>query len=118
VGYDIPGTLPPAAHARSYVFRMASNAPLPMRITPTLALYYDALFTLPNERERLLGDLRICRLEGGAWRPLPTYLLSGDPFAVAPLDQQTGGALIAAQAQAPRVEHYRIFWTPRATITG
>ena len=75
--------------------------------------YYDALFTLPDERELLLGDLRIYRLEGGAWRPVPTYLPSGYPFAVAPLNEQTGGALIAAAAEGPRVEYYRIFWTPR-----
>ncbi|HET9224142.1 MAG TPA: hypothetical protein VFO07_16640, partial [Roseiflexaceae bacterium] len=35
---DIPGTPPAGGHARSHVVSMASNAPLPLRITPTLAL--------------------------------------------------------------------------------
>jgi hypothetical protein len=80
-------------------------------------IYYDA----PGERELLSGDLRIYRLNGGVWTPLPTYLPPGYPFAVVPLDEQTGGALVATDAQGPRIEHYRVFWVPRAlqaTMTG
>jgi hypothetical protein len=84
-----------------------------MRITPTLTLYYDALFQLDDERELMAGDLRICRLIDGAWTPLPTYLPAGYPFAVAPLTLETAGSLVAEDAPT-RVEYYRIFWLPRS----
>jgi hypothetical protein len=99
---------------------LASNSALPMWITPTLTLYYDALFQLDDERELMAGDLRICRLVDGAWTPLPTYLPAGYPFAVAPLTWETAGSLVAAPPSigipgAPaRVEYYRIFWLPRS----
>ena len=49
------------------------------------------------------------------WLPLPTYLPAGFRFAVAPLDASTGGSLIAASADGPRVEYYKVCWVPRAT---
>jgi hypothetical protein len=87
-------------------------APTRSWIAPTLTLYYDALFRLIDERELLAGDLRICRLVGGAWVPLPTYLPAGYPFAVAPLTLETAGTLVAESAQA-RIEYYRVLWIPR-----
>jgi hypothetical protein len=113
VVHGLPGTPPLGARARSKAVSLASNSALPMRITPTLTLYYDALFQLEDERELMAGDLRICRLIDGAWTPMPTYLPAGYPFAVAPLTLETAGSLVAEGARA-RVEYYRIFWLPRS----
>src|SRR6266540_2925238 len=111
--HGIARGMPAGARARSQVVSLASNAALPMRIAPTLTLYYDSLFRLADERELLAGDLRICRLVDGAWTPLPTYLPAGYPFAVAPLNLETAGTLVADSAQV-RIEYYRILWIPRA----
>jgi len=113
VVHGLQGGMPADARGRSQVVSLASNAALPMRIAPTLTLYYDSLFRLADERELLAGDLRICRLVDGAWTPLPTYLPAGYPFAVAPLNLETAGTLVADSAQV-RIEYYRILWIPRA----
>jgi hypothetical protein len=98
---------------RSSTFGIASNQPLPRTFNPTLMMYYDVF----GERDRPLdgaGELRICRWMGAqGWLPLPTYLPAGFRFAVAPLDEGTGGSLIAAGVDGPRVEYYKVCWVPR-----
>ena len=100
---------PPGAREQSYILSLAGNAPLPLNLAPTLVAYYDTL----GERELLAGDLRIYRLVGDTWQPLPTYLPPGYPFAVIPLDAQTAPGLVGAGASGPRVERYQLYWTPR-----
>jgi hypothetical protein len=100
---------PPGAREQSYILSLAGNAPLPLNLAPTLVIYYDT----PGERELLSGDVRIYRLAGDTWQPLPTYLPAGYPFAVIPLDAETAPGLVAAGADGPRVERYRLYWTPR-----
>ncbi|MFL5801449.1 MAG: hypothetical protein ACJ8CR_06870 [Roseiflexaceae bacterium] len=100
---------PPGAREQSYILSLAGNAPLPLNLAPTLVVYYDTL----GERELLAGDLRIYRLAGDSWQPLPTYLPPGYPFAVIQLDAQTAPSLVGAGASGPRVERYRLYWTPR-----
>jgi hypothetical protein len=98
---------------RSYTFGIASNQPLPRGFNPTLLLYYDVF----GEQERPMagdGDLRICRWTAGeGWKVLPTYLPTGFRFAVTPLDSASGGTLIDATAEGPRVEYYKVCWVPR-----
>lgn len=109
---------PPDAEARawSYPFSLASNGRLPAEFNPTLVVHH----TTPDERDLLSGDLLICRLEGGDWKPLPTYLPAGASFAATPLRGGTaGGSLIVDQEdQGPRVERYRLYWIPRAGPAG
>lgn len=105
--HGLRGAAPAGARGLTTAFSMAANAALPLSLTPTLVLYYDA----PDERDLLAGDVRICRLLDGVWMPLPTYLPAGYPFAVAPLTLETAGSLVAEAASA-RVEYYRIFWLP------
>jgi hypothetical protein len=98
---------------RSATFGIAGNQPLPRTFNPTLMLYYD-VFGEDQQPALGEGDLLICRWMGDqGWKPLPTYLPSGFRFAVAPLDDSAGGALIAASASGPRVEYYKVCWVPR-----
>jgi hypothetical protein len=101
---------------RGYAFGIAANRPLPAEFHPTLLMYYDQ----PGEQDGDVpagdGDLAICRRTAdGGWAPLPTYLPPRFRFAVAPLDASTGGSLIAASADGPRVEYYKVCWVPKAT---
>jgi hypothetical protein len=96
---------------RSYIFSIASNNALPP-FNPTLLLYYDPIseteqYTLPE------GDLRICRwIDGKGWTPIPTYIPVGFRFAIAPLDQTSGGILIDTNMAQPeaRIEYYKVAW--------
>lgn len=109
IQHNMEGTPPKAgAQPRSYAFSIAGNAKLPTELAPTLVIYFDTL----DERELLQGDLRICRLENGKWKVLPTYLPPGYPFAVLPLDTRAAGSLLKEKAKQ-RVEYYRVFWVPR-----
>jgi hypothetical protein len=85
--HGAPGQLPNGAQAHSYAFSLASNAPLPTELSPTLTIYYR----VPLMRND--GDLLIYRREeGGTWTPLPTYHPPGAPFVAAPLDARTQSA--------------------------
>jgi hypothetical protein len=99
--------------ARSSAFSIAGNAPLLLRLNPTLTMYYDP-FDDAEQAWASGGDLAICRWSGGGWQPVPTYVPAGYRVVVAPLDQASGGALIAPIAAAPRVEYYKVCWIPRA----
>jgi hypothetical protein len=107
------GRMPVDWRERGYAYSLAGNDALPTELTPTLVMYYDPLG--PNEEALLQdGDLRICRWsEPAGWTPLPTYLPPAYRFAVAPLDRQTGGALVASNPNGPRVEYYKVCWVPR-----
>ena len=77
-------------------------------------MYYDQPDEQDERAPAVDGRLAICRRTAdGGWEPLPTYLPPRFRFAVAPLDARTGGALIAASADGPRVEYYKICWVPR-----
>ncbi|MFN8568626.1 MAG: hypothetical protein U0Z44_14185 [Kouleothrix sp.] len=104
---------PPGGVARSSAFSIAGNAPLLLRLNPTLTMYYDP-FDDAEQAWASGGDLAICRWSGGGWQPVPTYVPAGYRVVVAPLDQASGGALIAPVAAAPRVEYYKVCWIPRA----
>jgi hypothetical protein len=108
------GGVPDGGRERGYAFTIAANKPLPTEFHPTLILYYDQPGEHDGEAPVGHGDLVICRrVADGAWQPLPTYLPPRFRFAVAPLDDATGGALIAASADGPRVEYYKVCWVPR-----
>jgi hypothetical protein len=111
IAHGLDGT-PPNGRERGYAYSMASNQALPPELLPTLVMYYDP-FVQYEEQLLLGGDLRICRLVNGEWKPLPTYLPPGYRFAVTPLDRQNGGALVAANPNGPRVEYYKVCWVPR-----
>lgn len=99
---------------RGYAFGIATNRPLPIEFHPTLLMYYDQPDEQDERAPAVEGRLAICRRTAdGGWEPLPTYLPPRFRFAVAPLDARTGGALIAASADGPRVEYYKICWVPR-----
>jgi hypothetical protein len=101
---------------RGYAFGIAANRPLPGEFHPTLLLYYDQPGEQDGDAPAGEGNLAICRRTAdGVWEPLPTYLPPRFRFAVAPLDANTGGSLIAASAEGPRVEYYKVCWVPRAT---
>jgi hypothetical protein len=97
---------------RGYTFSIASNQPLPRTFTPTLMLYYD-VFGEEDQPPDVQGNLLICRWTANGWTTLPTYLPRGFRFAVTPLDDVTGGSLIVAGADGPRVEYYKVCWVPR-----
>ena len=75
-------------------------------------LYYD-VFGEEDQPPDAQGNLLICRWTANGWVTLPTYLPPGFRFAVAPLDASTGGSLIAAGADGPRVEYYKVCWVPK-----
>ena len=101
---------------RGYAFGIAANRPLPAEFHPTLLMYYDQPDEQDGDAPAGDGGLAICRRTAdGDWEPLPTYLPPRFRFAVAPLDARTGGSLIAAGAEGPRVEYYKVCWVPRAT---
>jgi hypothetical protein len=99
---------------RSYTFSIAANRALPGDFHPTLILYYDQPGEQDDDVPVSAGDLTIChRRSDGAWDPIPTYLPPRFRFAVAPLDEQTGGTLMADESGEPRVEYYKVCWVPR-----
>jgi hypothetical protein len=111
IAHGLVGT-PLGGRERGYSYSLAANQALPPELIPTLVMYYDPFG--PDEEQLLHGgDLRICQLINGKWMPLPTYLPPGYRFAVTPLDRQSGGALVAANPNGPRVEYYKICWVPR-----
>jgi hypothetical protein len=100
----------PHQHARacSYPFSLAGNNPLPGELYPTLIVRYD----MPGERALLEGDVLLCRLtEDGRWTPQPTYVPAGASFTAGPLTPATAPGLFS---DAGGVEHYQVFWIPRA----
>jgi len=97
--------LPNGAEPRSYVFSLASNTSLPAECHPTLVMNYDAGSLRPD------GDLLIYRQVDGGWEPIPTYAAPGRAYAAAPLNVATAASLFAVDT--PRVERYRLYWTPR-----
>jgi hypothetical protein len=100
---------------RGYAFGIAANRPLLAEFHPTLLMYYDQPGEQDGDAPAGEGDLAICRRTAdGVWERLPTYLPPRFRFAVAPLDASTGGSLIAASADEPRVEYYKVCWVPRA----
>ena len=109
----VPGgqpQLPNGAKARSYVFSLASNQPLPQQLNPTLIMHYDATAARDG------GDLLIHRQmgdDGTKWEPLPTYLPPGSSFAATPLNAETATKLVALTPGSERVERYRLYLTPR-----
>lgn len=114
IAHDEPGGgLPDGVQPRSYIFSIASNAPLPLDCSPTLVMNYDA------SSARSGGDLLIYRYEseqGGRWTPIPTYLPEGASFAAAPLTPETTVQLFSTTA--PRVERFRLCWTPSGQVSG
>jgi len=107
------GGAPEGGHERGAAFSIATNQPLPRRFNPTLIMYYDPSSEAEQAQESA-GDVRICRWSGDdGWVALPTYVPPGFRFVVAPLDKQSGGALIDALAEGPRVEYYKACWVPR-----
>jgi hypothetical protein len=100
---------PAGGRERGYAFSIASNQALPSELTPTLVLYSDPVFLLPDENEAYSGTLRICRLENDEWMPLPTYLPPGYPFVVMPLDKKNGSSLLDDDAPL-HIEYYKVCW--------
>jgi hypothetical protein len=98
----------PNARPRSAAYSIASNAPLPAELHPTLVMDYDQT----DEPELQAGDLRICRLDGDRWTPLPTYVSLTRAFAATPLAGAMAGSLLSGEATT-RAEVYRVFWIPR-----
>ncbi len=107
-----------AIEARSYIFGVASNAPL-ATYRPALVLYYDREALKPG------GDLLIHRWDGANWQPLRTLNRLDPPYLAIPLTTNTNapGTEAFAPTLAPvqingapldRVEHYRIFWNPHS----
>jgi hypothetical protein len=101
---------------RGYAFGIAANRPLPGEFHPTLLMYYDQPDEQNGDAPADEGDLAICRRTAdGSWEPLPTFLPPRFRFAVTPLDTNAGGSLIAASADEPRVEYYKVCRVPHAT---
>jgi hypothetical protein len=96
------------ARPRSHAYSIASNAPLPLELHPTLVMDYDQT----DEAELQAGDLRTCRLVSGHWTPLPTYVSLTRSFAATPLAGAMAGSLLSGDATT-RAEVYRVFWIPR-----
>jgi hypothetical protein len=111
IAHGLAGT-PRGGRERGYSYSLAGNQALPPELIPTLVMYYDP-FGQHEEQMMSEGDLRICRLVDGEWVTLPTYLPPGYRFAVTPLDRETGGALVAANPNGPRVEYYKVCWVPK-----
>lgn len=106
----VQGRLPhPAARPWGPAVSLAANAALPGHLSPTLLLRCE----LPSEREQLTGDLLICRLDGEAWAPQPTYLRPGSQVAAMPVTADTAPSLVDAGAD-PRIERFQLFWVPRS----
>jgi hypothetical protein len=113
VAHGLAGA-PAGGRERSYTFSIAANRTLPSEFHPTLIMYYDQPGEQDDGAPASAGDLEICRrTSDGAWEPLPTYLPPRFRFAVAPLDGQTGGTLMADGSGEPRVEYYKVCWVPR-----
>lgn len=97
---------------RSYTFGVASNQPLPLDLNPSLLMYYDRL----SEQELLTipsGELRICRWSNNqGWVAIPSYIPEGFRFAIAPLNEESGGRLISPLLleHEARVEYYKVCW--------
>lgn len=115
-------TLDTHEEARSYIFSIASNAPLG-DYRPSLVLYYDRAALKPG------GDLLIYRWNGGSWQPLRTLNRLKEPYLAIPLATAVAAppneqyapnlALIAETAAPPaRPERYRIFWKPNGEAGG
>ena len=106
--HGLPNTLPGGAEARGYGFSIASNAALPVELNPTIVLYFDV--DAPQDG----GTLIVYRqLADGSWQAMPSYQPSGSSFIAMPLRRETGQALVNLQATGPRIERYRLFWTPQ-----
>jgi hypothetical protein len=101
--------LPSGAQARGYAFSLCSNTRLAPEFNSTLIMYFETLDLSGN------SDLLIHRLVGDTWEPVPTYLRPGASYAAAALnDPAVGSTLVADNPDGPRVERYRLYWTPRA----
>lgn len=98
-----------AERARSYIFCLASNASL--RPYPaTLAL------TIDDQAPQRGGDLLIYRwLAGSGWQRLVTFIPGELPYVAVPIQADAGDAapaLLSETPAGPRVERFRVFWTP------
>lgn len=110
--HGLPNTLPGGGEARGYGFSIASNAALPLELNPTVVLYFDV--DAPQDG----GDLIVYRhAADGSWQPMPSYQPSGSSFIAMPLQRETGQALVNLQVAGPRIERYRLFWTPQAAAS-
>jgi hypothetical protein len=109
--------------ARSYIFSLACNRPLPLEDRATLVLYYD------DGTRKSGGDLLIHRWSGRGWERLTTFAPDRQPYVAVPLHQGeaapevTGGVSVRVGPRAKQqtseapddslyVERYRVYWTP------
>jgi hypothetical protein len=117
-----PQHLADGAEARSYIFSVASNAPL-SDYRPSLVLYYDRAGLKPG------GDLLIYRWNGDNWQLLRTLNRLEEPYLAIPLATHRQAALneefapslaLINDTDAPsvRAERYRIFWKPSGKAGG
>jgi hypothetical protein len=114
--HGVPHQLPNGAQARSYTFSLASNQALPVDLNPTLIMHYDRS-ALRAEGHLLIyrqdhGDGEAPAANSATWSSLPTYLQPGSSFAAAALNEDSAGQLVDFRPTGPRVERYRLYWTP------
>lgn len=98
---------------RSYSFSVTTSQSLAdttlrmAELSPTLVLYVDEKSLTTTVDPAPERELKICRLEDGAWLPLDESRHVGADYVIAiPLDATTAPGLYA---KAPRPEHYRVF---------
>jgi len=110
---DKPGSSPDGSlqkdrlQPRSYAFSITSTEKLP-DLNPTLLMFYDKDSDIDD------ADLQIHRYVGGEqeeWVAIATYAPTGAFFVATPLVPDTAPRLFANEA--PRVERFRLFLTPR-----
>lgn len=112
---NAPSELSSGAQARSYVYTLCSNGPIPIDYAPTLVMFYDRRAELDD------GEAVIHRLDDdGTWMPIISYRPSGAWYVAAPLDLKTTRRLIDPDLpdSQPRVEHVRLYWRPRNTMSS
>jgi hypothetical protein len=97
--------------ARSYVFSLSSNEPLPVEYLPTLVLAYDKRAELDD------GTPFIYRYDEkqGQWVRITSYAPANAWYVAAPLNQQTAPNLFKpiSDTEKGRVERYRLFFVPQ-----
>lgn len=92
--------------ARSYLFSLASNKPLPEKLSPSLVMYYDV------KARANAGRLVLCRYDGEnrRWQAAGSYAPPDRSFLALALDQHSAPGLLQLEHPTARVERFRLGW--------
>ncbi len=98
----LPGRFTDAT--RGYVYSLAASTALPLELTPTLVMYYDAQRRAENVTPRIYHEV------DGHWEELACYPSPRCGYVAVPLDEVSAPRLVVKDPDGPRVERYRIVW--------